>query len=191
MTPSDQAHFLESERLILRPLQESDVEGDYAVWLNDPEVCSGNSHALFPVSREALLSYVRRVGNSPSDVVLAIILRSDGRHIGNVSLQSIHWVNRSAELAILLGAKDCWGQGYGEEAARMMVAYGFSKLGLRRIACGTFEDNTGMQRIAQKLGFSKEGLRRAAVYKDGHCKDVVEYGILAEEFKEEGNTEKP
>ena len=187
MHQCDPKHILESKHLFFRPLLESDVEGGYAGWLNDPEVCAGNSHATFPVSRASLLEFVKRAAaGSKTEIVLAIVLRSDGRHIGNVSLQSINWVHRSGELAILVGAKDCWGRGYGEEASRAMVEYGFNRLGLRRIICGTFVGNTGMQRIAEKLGFRQEGLRRSAVYKDGSYHDVVEYGLFREEFADSG-----
>ncbi len=135
------------------------------------------------MSQMSLADFVKRAAaGSKTEIVLAIVLRSDGRHIGNVSLQSINWVHRSGELAIILGAKDCWGQGYGEEASRTMVDYAFNRLGLRRITCGTFVGNVGMQRIAQKLGFREEGVRRLAVYKDGSHRDVVEYGLFLEEF---------
>lgn len=183
MTTSDYKPFLESGRIFLRPLEEADVDKDYGCWLNDPEVCAHNSHAVFPVSRENLIDFVRKSAGSRSEVVLAIICKENGRHIGNISLQGIHWINRSADLAILIGAKDCWGKGYGVEAAGLMVSYGFERLGLHRITCGTFAGNTGMKKIALKLGFAEEGCRRQAAFNKGAFVDILEFGLLAGEFR--------
>jgi len=182
-TKNKPCEFLEGNQIFLRPLTESDVDGEYGNWLNDPEVCAQNSHAVFPLCRDNLIEYVRRVRNSQSEVVLAIIAKIDNRHIGNVALQNIHWINRSAEFAMLLGAKDCWGQGYGTQAAAIMVQHGFNALGLRRITFGTFEANLAVRNIAAKLGFVEEGLRRKAVFKNGIYVDVVEFGLLKDEFK--------
>jgi ribosomal-protein-alanine N-acetyltransferase len=181
--PNETKQFLESERLFFRPLNENDIHGDYAGWLNDPEVCEGNRHAIFPQSQMALLEYIRQLGKSNKQVVLAILQRSNNRHIGNVSLQSIDFFNRTADLAILLGAKDCWGKGYGMEALVAMIEYGFQRLGLMRITCGTLANNIGMQKIALKAGFRHEGTRRSAVYKNGKFQDILEYGLLAGEFQ--------
>jgi ribosomal-protein-alanine N-acetyltransferase len=175
--------FIESERLFFRPLNEKDVYGEYADWLNDPEVCEGNRHAIFPQSQMDLLAYIRQAEISNKQVVLAISLRSDNRHIGNVSLQSIDFFNRTADLAILLGAKDLWGKGYGMEAVVAMLEYGFHRLGLRRITCGTLANNIVMQKIALKTGFRHEGTRRSAVYKNCKFHDILEYGLLEGEFQ--------
>jgi ribosomal-protein-alanine N-acetyltransferase len=181
-------YFLESKRLFFRPLNEDDIHGDYAGWLNDPEVCEGNRHAIFPKTQTALVDYIKKLEKSNSQVVLAFLLRSDSRHIGNVSLQDIDFLNRSADLAILLGAKEFWGNGYGLEVIFEMLKYGFQRLGLRRITCGTLSNNIGMQKIALKIGFQQEGVRREAVYKNGKFHDIIEYGIFADEFQ---NTNKP
>jgi len=179
---SRQCAFLEGDRIYLRPLTEGDVDGEYGTWLNDPVVCAQNSHAVLPVCQNTLIEYVRRVRNSQSEVVLAIVAKSDNRHVGNVCIQNIHWINRSAEFAMLLGAKDCWGQGYGTQAAAIMVQYGFKTLGLRRITFGTFEANIAVRNIAAKLGFVEEGRRRKAVFKNGTHVDVIEFGLLEGEF---------
>src|SRR5690606_33880262 len=115
-------------------------------------------------------------------VVLAIIETESGIHIGNVALQSINWVSRNAEFAILLGNKKYWGGGYGEEAAKLIVEYGFNRLNLHRIYCGTFHDNNGMIRLAGKLKMKEEGRRREGFFKDGRFVDVIEYGVLKSEY---------
>ena len=175
--------FLQGPRLDLRPLVIADACEPYLSWLNDPEVCQGNSHHLFPYTAEAAVDFIRRVNLASRELVLAMIERATGRHIGNIALQKIHPVNRSGELALIIGEKDAWGKGYGAEAARLVCAHGFTQLNLHRIACGTFATNKAMQKLALSLGMKKEGCRRSASFKNGRYLDVIEYGLLRAELK--------
>ncbi len=176
-------YFLQTQRLGLRALIEEDADGPYLAWLNDEETCAGNSHHIYPYSRNQAIDYIRSVRSDKSSLVLAIIMKSEERHIGNVSLQHIHPVNRSAELAVLIGDKSCRGKGIGEEACRMIVAHGIKALNLRRVTCGTFVANEAMQKVALRLGMKEEGRRREAVYKDGLWQDVIEFGLLRSDLE--------
>ena len=178
------APFLEGKRLYLRGLSLEDAEGAYPEWLNDEDVCRGNGHHLFPYGREQAREFIRSTWNDRSAVTLAMVLREGQRHIGNVALQHIHPVHRTAEFAILLGDRECWGKGYGREAGLLLCCHGFRALQLHRVGCGTFADNEGMPGLARALGMKEEGRRRQAVWKDGRYVDVVEFGVLAEEFFE-------
>lgn len=173
--------FLETERLVLRPLNDGDLNGasPYLGWLNDPEVCRYNSHHTWPYTREAARAWLASA--SRSELTLAVCLK-DFTHIGNISLQKVHPVNRSAEFAILLGAKDAWGQGYGREAGLALCRHGFDSLNLHRIYCGTHDENIGMQKLALGLGMREEGRLSRAIYKNGEYADVIRYGVLKKEF---------
>jgi [ribosomal protein S5]-alanine N-acetyltransferase len=174
--------FLKGPRVHLRALMEQDLTSVYLQWLNDEEVCRSNSHAIFPNTEQKMKVYFESLKNGTPQVVLAIIHTETGRHIGNVSLQSINWISRSAEFAILLGEKEFWRGGYGEEAAKLIVEYGFNRLNLHRIYCGTFDDNEGMRKLAAKLKMKEEGIRREAVYKSGTYHNVIEFGVLKSEY---------
>lgn len=176
--------FLDGQFVTLRPLQESDLGERYAQWLNDAQVCEFNSHAVLPYSFEQMRRYYESiVSGSDRQVVLAIVEKSSARHVGNVSLQSIDWIGRSAEFAILFGEVDCWGKGYGTEAALLICRYGFDRLNLNRIHCGTIAGNEGMIRLAARLDMTHEGTRRQAVYKNGRYLDLLEFGVLRNEFE--------
>lgn len=174
--------FLEGPRLYLRPLEEGDLTETYLQWLNDPEVSRWNSHAVFPNTWKKMRDYLASTQDTTSAVVLAIIAADQDRHIGNISLQHINWVDRNAEWAILIGEKDYWGKGVATEAGALLVEYGFDRLNLHRIYMGMNTENIGMQKAAEKMGFTREGLRRQAMYKWGRYMDIVEYGLLRDEF---------
>ena len=174
--------FLEGERILLRPLTKNDMTPVYLQWLNDEEVTRFNSHATFPNTQEKMEAYYNSLQDNNRNVVLGIIDKTTNRHIGNVALQQINWVSKNAEFAILLGDKEFWGKGMGEEAAVLIVTYGFERLNLHRIFCGTIQGNEGMKKLAKKLHMTEEGIRREAIYKNGTYLDIIEYGVLKEEF---------
>ncbi|MBL8022469.1 MAG: GNAT family N-acetyltransferase [Leptospirales bacterium] len=174
--------FLTGERLILRILDVSDCEGSYPEWLNDPEVSKFNSHHVLPYDREAAKDYVAGLRNRRDALVLAIVSRSDNVHIGNIALDRINLLHGTAELTIMIGSKPHWNKGLSKEAASLLCRHGFESLNLHRIECATRADNQGMRKLAEYLGMRQEGNRRQAVLKEGTRHDLVEYGVLRDEF---------
>lgn len=170
--------FLTGETIYLRILKEKDVEGNYARWFNDPEITLFNSHGRFPMTADKLKDFVKSAYASNTALVLAVCDKQHDKHVGNISLQSISWVDRSAEIAFVLGEKEYWGKGVMLEAGKMILVHGFNMLNLHRIHCGTSSDNTGMQKLAVKLGMTQEGIRKDAMFKNGKFVDIIEYGII-------------
>ena len=174
--------FLVGERVYLRPLLDRDAAGSYPFWLNDHDVCQGTSHHIYPYSRENALEYIVQSHDVQKALVLAMVLRENDKHIGNIALQRLNWIYRTAEFAILLGDKTEWGKGYALEAARLLIKHGFTALNLNRIECATFDNNEGMKKLALTLGMKQEGVRREAAYKNGEFLDIVEFGVLRDEM---------
>lgn len=174
--------FLEGKLTYLRPLAMEDLDGNYPNWFDDAEVCSGNAHHRYPYSREYMSSYVQSAQINQTQLVLAVMSKAEGVHIGNVSLQHIDPISRTAEFAIILGEKGFWGKGFGFDCSSVIIQHGFRELNLHRIGLGTFSSNTGMIKLAESLGFRKEGVRRGAIFKNGRYLDIVEYGLLDEEW---------
>ncbi len=181
--------FLIGERIYLRALDENDLNGNYINWFNDEEVCSFNSHHIFPYTKKMAEDYVKNSREFKNLLALAVVLKNEGRHIGNISLQNINYFNRSAEFAVVLGEKDCWGKGYSKESSHLLIKHGFMSLNLNRIYCGTSEKNKAMQKLAFYLGMKEEGLRRLAFFKDGKFVNIIEYGLLKDEFLDKFNLE--
>lgn len=175
--------FLVGKRLYLRALVEEDTEGTYPTWFNDEDVCRGNSHHIFPYTVSAALDYIHYANQTRESLILAVVLNDKDRHIGNIALQSIHPYFRSAEFSIIIGDKTAWGKGYALEAGKLLCDHGFTALNLHRIACGTFDDNIAMKRLALSFGMKEEGRRREAAFKQGRYVDLVEYGVLKEEYE--------
>lgn len=163
----------------VRALQMEDADGPYPSWFEDQEVCKYNRHGKYPKNRKYFFDYIASL-NREDSVVWAICHSRDG-HIGNVALESISVLNRSAEFAIIIGARDHWGKGAARRAGHALVSHGFDKLNLHRIGCGTAAGNMGMRQLALSLGMQQEGIRRQALFLDGSWEDVIEFGVLRDE----------
>ncbi|MDO8861662.1 GNAT family N-acetyltransferase [Haliea sp. E1-2-M8] len=172
-----------SNEYFVRTLCEKDIEGPYRSWFEDQEVCRFNSHGKYAKTDAWLRRFIESIDDAEM-VVWAICHETDG-HIGNLSLQALSMINRSAEFAILLGDRRHWNRGVGRLASLQLFEHGFRKLNLNRIYCGTASTNKGMQNLAVSLGMQKEGLRRSHLYLEGSWVDVVEYGVLSTEFSME------
>jgi len=170
-----------SEDYFVRGLRESDLDGPYLSWFEDQDVCAFSSHGKFFKNREFFKDYLS-CQNGEDQVSWAICHIVDG-HIGNMSLQRISFVNRNADFGVIIGDKRHWRKGVALQAGKKMLYHGFFKLNLKRIYCQTPASNSAMHTLAKKLGFIEEGCRRSYFYLDGEWVDMIEYGILRNEFK--------
>jgi len=175
--------FLIGGKIYLRTIEENDLNANYREWFNDEDICRYNSHHRFPNYDENMRDYYENVIKSRSNLVLAICDKETDAHIGNIALENIDPIDRSAEVAILIGEKSHWGKGVGTEAMRLVIRHGFEELDLHRIYLGTSEDNEAMQKLALALGFKQEGLERDAIFKGGAFRNALCYGLLRNEFQ--------
>ena len=176
------APFLTGERLYLRPLEASDVNEEYVRWMNDPEVTRYLGTGRFPATLEGLRAYLGRFQDPATDLIFAIIDKESGLHVGNVTLNRIQWVHRTADTGILIGRKEFWGKGYAFEAWMLLFDYAFRRLGLRKVIAGAIEGHNGSLSVLRRLGFREEGLLRKEYLIDGEFRDAIRMGLLEEEF---------
>lgn len=174
--------FLVGEHVYLRSLLEKDIEGPYISWFNDEEVCRSNSHHRYPFTEDEARNFILNATKNCDELVLAIILKEDDKHIGNIALTKINSINHSAEFGMILGDKSVWGKGYAKEAAKLIIEHGFFEMNLNRIYGGITDNNLSTKFFLKILRWEKEGVRRQAVYKNGKYVDIIEYGILRDEY---------
>ena len=104
--------------------------------------------------------------------------------IGTIGLENINHINRTATLGIFIGDKEHRSNGYGTEAIRLILDYGFNYMNLNNIKLDVMEFNERAQKCYKKCGFKEYGRRRKSNFTNGKYYDVVQMDILAEEFKE-------
>lgn len=170
-----------SEDYFVRQLADSDLEGPWPGWFQNQQVCKYNGHGKLFKSKAYYRRFLDDI-NREDQIIWAVCHTKDG-HIGNVSLQQMSLINRTAEFAIILGDPRHWGKGVGSMVGLQLLKHGFNKLNLERIFCGTAATNVGMIKLATTLGMKHEGTRRQHLFLEGVRVDMVEFGILRSEFQ--------
>jgi len=145
--------IFETDRLILRPWQESDAEDLYE-FAKDPQV---GPIAGWPVHTSVEHSREIIAGVLSKPETYAVVLKSEGRAVGSIGLMigeasNLRLPMDEGEIGYWIGVP-FWGQGLIPEAVNELIRYGFEKLGLKKIWCGYFDGNIKSKRVQEKCGF--------------------------------------
>lgn len=115
---------------------------------------------------------------------LAVILKADGRLIGNCGIRMAAVDSHEGEIGYEL-SPDEWGHGYATEAARAIIRFGFEELGVHRIGAWCVAANTASARVLEKAGMKLEGRLRDKEHFKGRYWDVLMFGMVREDTKYE------
>lgn len=116
-----------------------------------------------------------------SNVRLGIFL-NDGTVIGDIALQDIDRTNRVCSVGMGISRIQFRCRGYGQQAVKLMLSYGFDYLGMERITASTLEINAAGKKSLEKCGFVLEGTEREAVYLNGRRQNRLNYAVLRSEY---------
>jgi RimJ/RimL family protein N-acetyltransferase len=165
-------------------MQRSDLER-LCQFNNDVEVeLAGGGDPPFPQSLDRLQAeFDASVANGGRDG-MSFAIEADGKLIGQCALFRVDQVARTAALGIAIGDKNYWGRGFGRDALRVLLDYGFRLQNLRRIWLTVNGTNERALRAYRACGFREEGRLREHVWCDGSYVDLVHMGILRREWEE-------
>lgn len=147
---------LETDRLILRPIEEADLPAYRAIWGN-PNVArwlSSSEQIGSEFADRAFKAWTKR-RNEQGYAPWAVVNRKTNEFMGHCGLQFIKEFDAPEVLYML--DEPWWGQGFATEAALTSVAYGLGALRLDRIAGMAFEENIASTRVLEKCGLSRMG----------------------------------
>ena len=153
---------LAGERVLLRPPDASDPEGDLeATWRywRDPAV----THWL-PAAPADLEAHRARFLD-PTPVPPTLIVELDGEVVGEAMLRvEDSWAQAEvaadarathAEIGWVLAA-EVHGRGLGTEVASLLLRIAFDALGMHRVSAVCFAGNTASWRLMEKLAMRRE-----------------------------------
>ena len=172
---------LVGKKCYLSPINVEDAE-KYTEWLNDFEVTINLGLATEIVTLENEKEILAKMAKEKENVFGIIDLKTDSL-IGNCGLHGISHIHRTATFGIFIGNKKYWSKGYGTEAAKLTLDYGFNILNLNNIMLGVYEYNKRAIKCYEKCGFKIIGRRRESRILGGKKYDSITMDILAEEFE--------
>ncbi|MFE3254413.1 GNAT family N-acetyltransferase [Nocardia sp. NPDC059091] len=182
---------LTGAKVLLRPFIPEDLDAILAA-LRDPDVrrLTGSVHEEStepvpedPAERERLRDWYATRETQPDRLDLAIADITTGRCVGEAVLNRWDPGNGSCNFRILIGP-DGQGRGLGTEATRLIVGYGFEKLGLHRISLEVYAFNPRARSAYEKAGFRPEGVLRESLRYGDEWIDATVMSILSREWAE-------
>lgn len=173
-------------KVVLRAMEIEDSELIIDMF-NDPEIENLVGGWAFPVSLFSQKKWLELHYNDQNTIRFVVDTKEDGP-IGIISLTDIDWKNKRASIGLKLAKKENRKKGWGTDATMAIMRYVFDELGFHRLDASRLAMNQASMRILAKCGFVEEGIRREYIYKGGQYRDLVEAGILADEYYKLINT---
>jgi ribosomal-protein-alanine N-acetyltransferase len=176
------ARVLEGERVTLRTVEQEDVPFVQRTFANpDIRYPTGN-----PVRSQEQIG----VDEDESDQFLVCLdgdgagpespAEDDARRIGWVGAREMAY--KRPEVGYWL-VPEVHGEGYGTEAVSLLVDYVFREYDTPAVGAVAYDFNEASRSLLASLGFVEEGRRRKFMFVDGAHRDMVEYGLLREEWE--------
>ncbi len=168
------------DHLYLSPMNVEDAP-IYVKWLNDKTVSENLGLDTKVTTLEGEKEWLKRCQNQYN---FAIVLKENDKLIGNVSFGDVDLIHRNAMLQIFIGDEQNRDRGYGKEAIKLLLEYGFNNLNLNNIMLNVYSFNKRAIKLYESLGFKKFGTRHKSHYFKGQFYDEIQMEILKDEYSE-------
>lgn len=161
--------MIETERLILRKLKESDLDPIFN-WASNEEV---TRYVTFPPHKtkedtKEILDLWLSEYNKKTTVRFAIENKETSEVMGMIDVP--RFISEGCPEIGYISAKKYWGKGYMTEACKAMVNHLF-ELGYKKIVIRAMVENIGSNRVIEKSGFSF--IKKEEVHLDKLDKNVT------------------
>ncbi|HBM80924.1 MAG: GNAT family protein [Clostridiales bacterium] len=168
------------QKCYLSPIDVDDYE-KYTKWLSDMEVAAGMLLASKLITASKEKEILERL--SVSEYNFAIIDLKTDRLLGNLGFPKMDYIDRNAEVGIFIGDKEYWGKGYGADALRLALDFGFNILNLHNIRLKVYSYNKQAISCYKKVGFKEAGQIREAKEIAGKRYDEIYMDMLDKEYE--------
>lgn len=174
---------LQTERLSLRPMHPIDAEDmfDYA---KRPEVTKyllWREHEDIGYTRD-YLNYISNRYALGNFYDWAVIEHESRKMIGTCGFTKIDTANNSAEIGYVLNP-DFHRKGFGKEAVKRILKFGFEELGFNRIEARFMQGNEASLALMKSVGMTFEGYFRDLMFVKGEYKTIGVSSILIDEYE--------
>ena len=174
--------YLSTERLILRPLSESDAPALLSIFSDVRVMRYWSTPAWTALSTAEERIARNNRGMTAGDVLALGIFHADSqRLLGTCDLFRFDVQCQRAEIGYGL-AFGAWGQGYMQEALAALIGYGFDHLALNRIEADIDPRNIASANALLRQGFRQEGRLRERWIVSGEKSDSAMYGLLLSDW---------
>jgi RimJ/RimL family protein N-acetyltransferase len=171
---------LTTERLLLRPFEDSDFDALLRLHSHPEVVRYLDWGPMSPEAVRALLDRIkplRAIDDRSDGLRLAALLRSSGELIGDISIWCESGNHQQAEFGFIIHP-DFQERGYGTEMGSLVVRLGFDELGLHRLIGQCDGENLASAKLMERLGLRQEAHFRRSELIKGAWRDELVFAML-------------
>lgn len=173
---------LETKRLVLRMIGRGDAcdMHDYSSREDVTRYLLWSPHPSLAYTRGYIRAVCKhyRAGDYHD---WAIVSKEDSHMIGTIGFTRIDTQNRVGEIGYVINPRYA-GHGFATEAGRLVLKFGFEKLGLNRIEARYMVENTASRRVMEKIGMTYEGTARSLMFVKGKYRDISICAITRDDY---------
>jgi RimJ/RimL family protein N-acetyltransferase len=146
------------KNLYIRSFTMSDINKEYISWLNDSDVVKFSNQRFVRHNKKSCKDFFKSIKISKG-IFFLIIHKAKKENIGTMTVR-FSKNHKVADISILIGKKNFWGQGLGKEGWYLVMNYLLKKKFIRKVTGGTLSCNKGMVKIFKKTGMVLDGVRK-------------------------------
>ena len=172
--------FLElvGAKVRLKPFGSGDITEDYVGWLNDRTVTRYSNQRFRTHTRESCELYLASFAGT-HNLFVSVRDRDSDKAIGTMTAYR-NRAHGTCDVGIMIGARDYWGGGYGQEAWNLLTGWLIETVGVRKLTAGCLAANGGMVKLMERSGMVPDGVRRGQELVDEEPVDIVHYARFAD-----------
>lgn len=177
---------IETERLILRRFEYSDIDSMIRNWIADEKTQWDYGEPFYSTPEEVRLlldtKYIASY-NREDYYRWAVIEKSSGECIGQIAYFTVDTNNQHGEIEYVIGPS-FQGRGYATEMTKAVIAFGFEKINFHRIEIDCRTENEASRKVIEKCGLTYEGVFRDFFWRSDHYEGRRVFSILKEEWED-------
>jgi RimJ/RimL family protein N-acetyltransferase len=181
----NQNMVLEDEHVLLRPLQETDVDNLLEISLNEPETWE---YSLVKANgKENLINYIQlavRARESKTEFPFIVFDKKTGKYAGSTRFYGIKLDFKTLQLGYTWYGAAFRGTGLNKHCKFLLLQFAFEELGIKRLEFRA--DNKNVRSIAamKSIGCKEEGILRSHMPSFGGSvrRDTIILSILSSEW---------
>lgn len=177
------APFIRGELIDLCVPSEAAIEAGWTDWFNDPKTTRFlGGQGAFPNSPTQQAEFLKSLSGG-SRLALMICDPEGEKLWGTISLSSIDWMTRSAQIALVLPDAPKRPALAALEAMARLTEHAFTTMGLEKVWAG--QAYPGLAKWNQRLellGYRTDGILRRGFVKGRTVSDAVTISVLYEDY---------
>jgi RimJ/RimL family protein N-acetyltransferase len=180
-------YILEDERVLLRPLQENDIENLLVFANNEPDLW--NFSLRSGATRQGMETYINEAliaKAAGAEYPFIVFDKQTNQYAGSTRFYDIQYVHSTVQVGYTFYGKAFQGTGLNKHCKYLLLQFAFEELGAERVEFRADNNNARSIAAMKGIGCKVEGVLRSCVIKaNGARRDSIILSILKDEWETE------